>query len=242
VYLPKDRVDGLPAHDRSDRGIMRVSGEFVWVGSTRNDAYTLEHDGVVYVCPRYPRLRMLEGIVSFRDDHPGSALAPEPAAQRALRELVRIRTDAPSVRSHILTSPWHVPLRWFACFSQDERELRSVDEGLTIRYRTLLADAIDRIERSIEVLEEAGFDQPVVDEVAQLAEWLSAFPTNGVLELDYHTVAGLFDDGSLAFDESAAEVHRSLGALSRLDYEAAGEAYTEVARRWAPYQALAYVN
>ena len=50
------------------------------------------------------------------------------------------------------------------------------------------------------------------------------------------------DGGTLVLDESAAEVARSLEALKTYDYEEAGMAYAEVASRWAPAQALAYVN
>lgn len=242
VYLPIDRTGAFDAHPASARGIVRANGEFVWAGSTRDDAYTLQRGGTTYVCPRYPRLRMLEGILSFREDHPGSALTSELAVRRAVQELARIRNDAPTARSYILTASWHVPLRWFACFAPDERELRPAGSGLSIRYRTALGDAIGRLEHAAEILDDAGFDESVVDDVIELEGWLREFSRTGVLELDYHTLADLFDEGTLAFDESAAEVQRSLDALSRLDYEAAGEAYAEVARRWAPFQALAYVN
>lgn len=230
------------SHRDSGRALVRVTDEFVWEGPTSDDAYTAEWMGSTYVCPRFPRLRMLEGVLSFRDDHPGSALASELAVRRASQELARIRSLLPTARSYILTAAWHVPLRWFVCFDPAQREFYESRAGRSIRYRTELADALPRVTRAIDILEEAGFEDSVVEDVADLERWLHDFSNTGMLELDYHTVASLFSDGSIVLDESAAEVHRSLDALSRLDYEAAGEAYAAVAGRWAPAQALAYVN
>jgi hypothetical protein len=185
---------------------------------------------------------MLEGVLAFRSAHPASALMSELAVRNAAQELAQIRSDAPTARSYILTAPWHVPLRWFTAFDPAERELYETAAGTSIRYRTSTSDAITRIERAIEILDEAGFDSSIVDEVQNLHRWVKEFAGDGMIELDYHTVAGLFPDAELAFDESAAEVARSLSALDRLDYDEANEAYAEVATRWAAAQALVYVN
>ncbi len=242
VYLPADRVGVFDPHRDPSRTITRVTAEFVWQGSTADDAYALEWEGGRYLCPRFTRLRMLEGLLAFRDDHPGSALASELAVRRASQELAKIRLRAPTARSYILTAPWHVPLRWFVCFAPDQRELYEGRYGAAIRYRASLRDAVPRVTRAIEILEEAGFDDDVIDDVIELERWLQDFAAAGMLELDYHSVAALFGDAELAFDESAGDVQRSLDALNRLDYEEAGLAYAEVATRWAPAQALAYVN
>ena len=214
----------------------------MWEGPTADDAYTTEWDGEIYVCPRYPRLRMLEGVLSHRDDFPGSPLASELAVRRAAAELDQIQSNAPAARSYIMTSPWFVPLRWFALFAPSSRELLSTDDGPTIRYRTSMSDARGRIEHAVEVLEHAGFDESVVADAEELGDWLDAFPDIAMVELHYHTAARLFSDGDLVLDESCADVNRSLDALERLDYEEAGRAYAEVASRWAFAQALTYVN
>jgi hypothetical protein len=242
VYVPKQRVGAFPPHLDRARAVVRVSDEFVWEGPTSDDAYATTWDGIAYVCPRYPRLRMLEGVVAHRDAHPGSLLTSELAARRAAQEIDRIRASAPTARSYILTAPWHVPLRWFALFDPGARELLTTDAGPTIRYRNTLRDAIERIARAVEILEEAGFDEAVVEEAQDLERWLDGFSSLAMIELHYHSVARLFSDGDLAFDESCADVARSLAALERLDYEEAGRAYAEVAGRWAPAQALIYVN
>lgn len=242
VYLPVERLGRFDPHRREGRAVVQVDDEFVWEEPTRDDAYTATWSGGTYVCPRYPRLRMLEGVLAFRSAHPASALMSELAVRNAAQELAQIRSDAPTARSYILTAPWHVPLRWFTAFDPAERELYETAAGTSIRYRTSTSDAITRIERAIEILDEAGFDASIVDEVQNLHRWVKEFAGDGMIELDYHTVAGLFPDAELAFDESAAEVARSLSALDRLDYDEANEAYAEVATRWAAAQALVYVN
>ncbi len=242
IYLPKHRVDKFPPHSDPARAVVRVSDEFVWEGSTVDDAYTAEWGGETYVCPRYTRLRMLEGVVAHRNDYPGSLLTSELAVRRAAQEIDRIRTTAPAARSYIASAPWHVPLRWFALFDPESRELITADDGPTIRYRTALSDALTRIAHAVEVLEEAGFDEAVVEDAVELQRWLEEFSSSAMVELHYHSVARLFSDGDLAFDESCGDVTRSLAALERLDYEEAGRAYAAVASRWAPAQALSYVN
>jgi hypothetical protein len=241
--MPAERVDRFDPHARSRRQIVRLSDEFMWQEPVTDDAYTARWRGASYVCPRYPRLRMLEGVLAFRSSHPGSALASEPAVRWAADELARIRHERPAARSYILTAPWHVPLRWFAAFDPSEREMYERPDGtVSIRYRTGVAEAAGRVERAVEILDDAGFGDGVVEDVRRLAHWLREFAGDGMLELDYDGVAELFPDGELAFDESAADVWSSLQALERLDYDEAGVSYAEVASRWAPAQALAYVN
>ena len=70
---------------------------------------------------------------------------PEPVADRAARELDVLHSRAPGVRSHILTAPFYVPLRWFAAFRTEDRELVQAPDGLTIRYRATLRDAVETV-------------------------------------------------------------------------------------------------
>ena len=166
----------------------------------------------------------------------------ELAVRNAAQELQRIKDDDPAAKSHILTSPWHVPLRWFACFIPEERELYEANHGPSIRYRTTVALALDRMSYTIETLENAGFDDVIVGDAADLEDWITGFPEDSMLELDYHTVAGHFPDADLVFDESAADVQRSLEALRSEDWDQAGDAYSDVASRWMTAQALTWVN
>ncbi len=211
----------------------------------RDDAFVIDYEGRRFICPRHPRLRMLEGVLAFRNAYAGpvaTMLVPEVTAERAARELRRMHSRHPGVRSHILTSAFAVPLRWFAAFDPTERILTEVDGVTTIRYRTRLRAAVKRLRRTVAVLDNAGFDEAIVEPVTELLEWVDAFSDDAVLELDYGGVATLFSSADLALDESAADVAASLDALEEEDYDTAGEHYSEAASRWAHAQSLAYAN
>ncbi len=248
VYLPVDRVAEpvRPVTTTGQSGRVLVSGVYgVWAESMRDDAFIVQFDGRRFVCPRNARLRVLEGVLAFHNAYRGptaSLLVPEAAAERAARELRRIQDRSPGARSHILTSAFAVPLRWFAAFDPTERILAEENGSPTIRYRTRVRNAVRRLRRAVEVLDGAGFDESVVDQVSELLAWVDGFPGEALLELDYGGVAGLFNSADLAIDESAADVAASLDALEEEDYEVAGEHYAEAASRWAHAQSLAYVN
>jgi hypothetical protein len=188
---------------------------------------------------------MLEGLIAFRNSYPGptaSLLVPERIAEAAVRELERIRA-AGQVRSYILTSPWHVPLRWFAAFVPEEREVVDMgSNGLSIRYRTLHGDALRRLRRVVEVLDDVGFADHIVDQVTDVLTWLEGFPPDALVELDYAEVATLFPEGDLVLDETAAEMAVCVDALEEGDLHRAGEAYAAAAARWAHAQSIAHAN
>jgi len=113
---------------------------------------------------------------------------------------------------------------------------------VSLRYRADLQTAAERVDRSTDILDRAGFDDSIIEQVRDLHRWLADFPQASMVELDYSSVSELFSAAELAFDDSAAQVRSSLEALDELDYETAGELYSAVAGRWAPVQALTYVN
>ena len=231
--------------DRSGRQTVLRQGEFgLSAESVRDDAFIIDQDGRRFVCPRTPRLRMLEGLLAFRNAYADSvsALVPESVAERAAHELERIHARFPGVKSHILTSPFAIPLRWFAAFEQEERVLNEEEGHMMVRYRTPLSAGLKRLRRTISVLEGAGFDDVIVDQVRDVVGWLEEFPRDALLELDYGGVAELFDSTELVLDESAAEIGASIEALARGDLDEAGEHYAAAASRWAHAHALAYAN
>ncbi len=187
---------------------------------------------------------MLEGLLAFRNAYADSVavLVPESVAERAANELERIHARFPGVKSHILTSPFAIPLRWFAAFDQEERVLHEEEERMNVLYRTPLSAGLKRLRRAIRVLEGAGFDDVIVDQVRDVVGWLEEFPREALLELDYGGVADLFDSTDLVLDESAAEIGASIEALARGDLDQAGEHYAAAASRWAHAHALAYAN
>lgn len=243
VYLPADRLSSLERFRPSPRRrAVRVTDHFVWDESLIEDAFSVEWSGASYLCPRFPRLRMLESALAFSNSYPGLPLISEAGLRNYADELAGLRRDSPNARSYILSSPWHVPLRWFSAFDPEERELYEGGHGLCIRYRTGLAAAVERTVAAVTTLEDAGFSDGVVDQVRDLEHWLGEFASSAMLELDYAGVASIFTESDLVLDESCDEVHKSLEALERGHFEEAGEFYMAVAGRWAHAQSLMFVN
>lgn len=241
VFVVGDATNADP-HDEAlatDR-MVRSDGRFLWDESLREDAFVTTWNGASYVCPRNTRLRMVEGVLAFSGTYPKIPLVSEKERQSFKRELAGLRSA--DRRSHILTSPWHVPLRWFGAFSPSEREIYDRSEGLGIRYRAALGEAVDRVGWAVRVLDGAGFPDPVIEQVRDLERWLAEFPAGSMLELDYASVADHFADANLTFDESAEDVRESLEALERGDGEASRIAYGRVSGRWASRQALTFAN
>lgn len=246
VYIPAedapDEIVGLPVADPVATTPWRL-GEFGIVAEPQDDdAVFVEHEGERFVCPRRPRLRLLESVLAFHNGFTGlggEVIVPEAAAQRAAEELDRLREGGR--RSLILTSQWHVPLRWFLLFRPEDR-LVTVGEGRPhVVYRTGRQSASRRMRRAIRALRGAGM-AAVTKEMEQLVEWLSAFPPQWLVELDYGSVAGLFDDASLLLDASCEDLWDSIEALESGDPMGARDRYERVASHWAPAMRITYSN
>lgn len=241
-YLPVDGPTNHKEHAGDDFSLLRGNEHFLWSEPIADDAFSVTWRDATYVCPRYPRLRMLEGVLAFNNAFPDAALIPHGELVTASEELSRLRDQSPAVRSHILTSPWHVPIRWFIGFLHEERELYERPAGLSIRYRTLQGAAAERVARAVQTVDGAGFDATVVGQLQGLESWLRGFPEDALLELDYAGVADLFSEGDLVLDESAADAAASLLALELGNYDEAGSFYGAMARRWGRVQSLAFGN
>ncbi|MDJ0923297.1 MAG: hypothetical protein QNJ77_01940 [Acidimicrobiia bacterium] len=229
---------------RTERAPTPVWGNdyFLWTEPTGDDAFSVVWQDATYVCPRYPRLRMLEGVLAFNSAFPDAGLIPQTELVTANDELSRLRSESPAARSHILTSPWHVPIRWFAAFLHEDKELYEAAAGISVRYRTLMGDAQERVARATQIVAGAGFDPSIVGQVEGLESWLRRFPPDAMLELDYARVAELFSEGDLVLDDSAADAASSLLALELGNFEEAGTFYAKIARRWGRVQSVAFSN
>ena len=207
----------------------------------REQAETIEINGRLYVCPLRTRLRLLASIVSFSRTIPTEvvpAFMPEDEAERAADELERMQAEHPGWRSHILLSTWEVPLRWFCAFEASERLVgRSA-----IRYRAGVADARARVTRALAVLRSALPDPTVVGMVAEVGRWLTHFHDEAILELDYGSVANLFEPGALAEDCSAEDIQAAVAALAEGEPDRAGAFYSRAAERWAGARGLENTN
>jgi hypothetical protein len=247
VYLPEATVlsEGLvlpEVNSESTESLRAASGVGLVRGSMRDDVLIADWNGERYGCPRRPLLRAMEGLLAFRTAYAGiggELLVPDRFAQKAAAHLEAIY-EQPLARSFILTSAWHVPMRWFSAFDSTEREVIEADGHKSIRYRTLQHEAADRLEEALGVLRDVGIEGGVVAEVEELAEWIAGHPEDSLVELDYGSVSRLFDDADLLLDESASEIWESITALASDDWETATTHYVAVAMRWAGPMAVAF--
>ncbi|WP_028815100.1 hypothetical protein [Streptomyces flavidovirens] len=214
------------------------------------DAFVTEVDGVVCVCPWRTRLRGWLALEELPD------LFPEPLLDAALPPLVRRQAAAdferwlernPDARPWIRSSAWHVPVRWFALFSGEEREYAKAEGETTpvLRYRTPMAQARRRVARALKVLREhldAEAGGPLVDGLVDVGRWLEEFHPRSLVELDYGGLAHVLPEEHLAGDLSAADVAEGIAALRAGDGAAAGEAYGRLTERWRVVRERQFAN
>jgi hypothetical protein len=243
VYLPSVAVVGLPPHRAGETNRRLIKTDtFIWQEPTADDAIYTTWNGAQYVCPRNTRLRMIEGILAFSKSNPVFPLLSDDDKRDYIAELAALRRASRHSKGFILSSAWHVPLRWFSAFKDTERVVYDAGQYSSIRYRTSLGEAIDRVHWAADVLDASGFSDGVVERVRDLEKWLAEFGPDSMLELDYGETAQGFSEAELALDESAADVRSSLLALELGDYQSSGDAYERVARRWADPQSYTFSN
>jgi len=243
VYRPIETFGSVIPH-RAGLPVRRLGTYGIVAESLTDDALVAEWNGRRFACPRLPRLRMLEGIVAMHNAyrHPaGGSLVPEAVAGRASTELEQLRRRRPTDRSHILTSAWHVPLRWFVPFSSEERHLSGTSFP-EVRYRTGLETALERLRRAIRILSEVELVEVAEGEVGDVLGWLAAFPPGSMVELDFGSAGRMLGPEELVLENSVGEVWEALEALEEGDWMRAGEAYTTVVERWSHAMSVAYSN
>ncbi len=201
--------------------------------------------GVRYVCLARPRLRTLLGLVSFGRSLPdgvAKVFFSEREISEAREELEELRARRPDLRPSMLQNPWHVPLWWFVPFGDRERRIVHDGDHPRIRYEMPMAGGLDRVGRCLAVIEAGVVHPSVVGMVHELQGWLSTFHAESLIELDYASVARLFDGDELADDHSAADVWQAIDALGQGDGMRAALYYQRVRDRWAATRARESLN
>ena len=213
-----------------------------------DEAFVLDADGVTLICPWRTRLRSLLALDAFRTELPDElleAFVARSVLDAADDELERRRTDDPDLRVHVLTSPWHVPLRWFLLVDPAEREV-SLGGGASVSrrlvYRTAMSRARRRTARALDVLRRTVEEGPVTEGVEEMGRWLEEFHPRSVVELDYGGLTALLDDAELTQDQSARDVAGALAALAEGDADRAAAAYARVTARSKALQAVESAN
>jgi len=215
-----------------------------------DEAYVLETDETLLICPWNLRVRVAEAALSARDGVPpvlADAFVPPILAGLAKSVVEDWRSGAKVLergmpRVHEQVSTWGVPLRWFVFVDLAEKSF-SIPEGhRVLRYRTEISKARRRAHRAHSVLRKALGDTPITEAVEESTRWLEEFHPRSLVELDYGGLVSLLSDDVLEDDDSPGLVARGLAALSKGDADTATEAYEQLVTRWRAVQLLERSN
>lgn len=201
-------------------------------------------DGSYYVCPWRTRLRVLAAMLAFREAAPidgAEHFVPDAVRRRAARELTRMRRRNPGSISFIMQSAWHVPVRWFVLFEDEERRLTPHEDRHRLRYRTTVRRAMRRAEWAIPVLRKTDLG-PLAEVIVELYEWLSAFDPRSILELDYAGLCRMLTWDEMDDDHGARDVQDAIRALGSGELPRAAEVYQSVVARSAELRGRESMN
>ncbi|MGW2742913.1 hypothetical protein [Streptomyces sp. NPDC001450] len=201
------------------------------------DAFVLDVDGVVCVCPWRTRLRGWQALADLAEELPASvldAVLPPLVRHQAAQDYERWLARNPDARPWIRTATWQVPLNWFVLVSDEERryEKGSGEVPPMLRYRTPMVQARRRVARALRTLRDTIEEGPLIDGLVDVGRWLEEFHPRSLVELDYGGLVHAVPAGELEGDHSAADVADGIEALRRGDGTAAGEAYGRLVERW----------
>jgi hypothetical protein len=207
-------------------------------------AHVLEHEGKRYIAPWSTAARCWVALDDFKYTLPPSVIKffiPQ-TIEDSINSTIDIVEDKVS---HILTSTWNIPPRWFALFSPDER-LRGVNEdGHFTISRTAISNAKSRCTFTHQAVLGAFGEGAVEGEVAELLAWLEIFDPKSIVELDYGGLATylnnqLIESGEVGLDAdtSIEDVTSSIAGLASGDGALAGRGYERLVSRWRRVSAL----
>ena len=217
-------------------GILEPAGE--------DGAHVKIVDGTTYVCPWRTRLRVLAGVLAFREAPPfddPAAFVTDQQARRARRELRRLRRRDPGQVASIMHSPWHVPVRWFVLFEDHERRLLEHDGHYRLSYLTTTRRALRRAEEAVPAFRRSELG-PIADLVVELHRWMSVFDANSILELDYGALCGYMTWDEMDYDHSARELQEAIHALSEQRFPRSAELYQAILARAAELRSHESLN
>ena len=220
------------------------------------DAFVLDVDGVVCVCPWRTRLRGWQALDGLADELPAvvlDAVLPPVVRHQATQDYERWLARNPDARPWIRTATWQVPLNWFVLVSDEEREYVKGtgepggaggfgDEAPLLRYRTPMVQARRRVARALRTLRETIDEGPLIDGLVDVGRWLEEFHPRSLVELDYGGLVHVLPADDLQDDHSAADVAEGIEALRRGDGAGAGEAYARLVERWRAVRDLRSAN
>lgn len=210
-------------------------GAGILMPASGEGAYVKLVDGTYYLCPLRTRMRVLAGLLAFREAKPfegSDAFVSRDDARRASKELSRLRRRNPAHVACLMQSPWHVPVRWFVLFEDEERRIVERSGRHRLSYLTTVRKAVRRTERAVPALRGSDLG-PVAEMIVELHQWLVTFDPRALVELDYGGLCDFMTWDELDDDHSARDVQEAVRALSAEELPRSAELYRSVIGRWA---------
>lgn len=163
-------------------------------------------------------------------------LIPEEQRDKHQERIDQVKARDGSVRVHTRASTWGIPFSWFSLFMESDHK-DVVEAGgriVTVRVWATITDALERARYAVANLALAAPDLDMLDDLAQLTEWLELFHVDSMVELDYGAVAD-----KVYPDDSPMDIRLGIECLAEGDMTGAAAAYRRLASRWIPIRQLA---
>jgi hypothetical protein len=205
-------------------------------GTSDDDA---DADPVLLYCPSQLVLRaglaanaLMEGIHGPLAE----LLIPEEQRDKHQERIDQVKARDGSIRVHTRASTWGIPFSWFSLFMEADHKdvVEAAGRILTVRVWAPITEALERARYAVANLALAAPDLDMLDDLAQLTEWLETFHVESMVELDYGAVAD-----KVYPDESPMDIRLGIECLAEGDMTGAAAAYRRLASRWIPIRQLA---
>jgi hypothetical protein len=163
-------------------------------------------------------------------------LIPEEQRDKHQERIDQVKARDGSIRVHTRASTWGIPFSWFSLFMEADHKdvVEAAGRILTVRVWAPITEALERARYAVANLALAAPDLDMLDDLAQLTEWLETFHVESMVELDYGAVAD-----KVYPDESPMDIRLGIECLAEGDMTGAAAAYRRLASRWIPIRQLA---
>jgi hypothetical protein len=206
--------------------------------------HLLDIDGKKFIAPWSTSTRCCAALDDFKSLLPAS-LIPFFIPQK-LEESIKLSGEIIEDKvSHITTSTWSIPPRWFALFSPEDRLRGNNKDGAFTILRTAIANAKQRATFTHQSVLDAFGVGPIESEISDLIKWLEIFDAKSIVELDYGGLATYLNnllllDGEVGLnaDTSVEDVASSIAGLASGDGALAGRGYERLVSRWRKVAAM----
>ena len=206
--------------------------------------HILEIDSKKYIAPWSTSTRCWAALDDFKSLFP-SSLIPFFIPQK-LEESIKLLGEIIEDKvSHIITSTWSIPPRWFALFSPEDRLRGNNKDGAFTILRTTIASAKQRATFTHQSVLGAFGVGAIESEISDLIKWLEIFDAKSIVELDYGGLATYLNnllllngEVGLDADTSVEDVASSIAGLASGDGALASRGYERLVSRWRKVAAM----